>query len=105
MILLVRNFLNACEQLWANKMRSVLTVLGVIIAVTSTLVVVAVVQGFSGYVSNFLQGLGTNTMWVVPQIPQTFDRTVTRAEMVQGDIDEVSQSCPAVKTVAPLVVR
>jgi putative ABC transport system permease protein len=105
MILLVRNFLNACEQLWANKMRSVLTVLGVIIAVTSTLVVVAVVQGFSGYVSNFLQRLGTNTMWVAPQIPQAFDRTVTRAEMVQGDIDEVSQSCPAVKMVAPLVIR
>jgi putative ABC transport system permease protein len=105
MMLLLQNFLNACEQLWANKMRSVLTVLGVIIAVTSTLVVVAVVQGFSGYVSNFLQGLGTNTMWVVPEIPPMWDATVTRAEMVQADIDEVEQSCSAVKRVAPLVIR
>ncbi len=44
MMLLLQNVLNACEQLWANKLRSVLTVLGVIIAVTSTLVVVAVVE-------------------------------------------------------------
>jgi putative ABC transport system permease protein len=105
MMLLLQNVLNACEQLWANKLRSVLTVLGVIIAVTSTLVVVAVVQGFSGYVSTFLQGLGTNTMWVVPEIPPIWDATVTRAEMMQADLDDVEQSCSAVKRVAPLVIR
>src|SRR5258708_22045117 len=103
--LLLQNFLNAVEQLWANKMRSVLTVLGVIIAVTSTLVVVSVVQGFSGYVTTFLQGLGTNTMWVVPEIPRTWDATTSKAEMLQGDIDEVSQSCTAIKRLAPFVAR
>jgi putative ABC transport system permease protein len=81
MMLFVQNILNACEQVWANKLRSVLTVLGVIIAVTSTLVVVAVVQGFSNYVTGFLQGLGTNTMWVVPEMPPMWDATVTKAEM------------------------
>jgi len=105
MMLLLQNLLNAFEQLWANKLRSVLTVLGVIIAVTSTLVVVAVVQGFSSYVSNFLQGLGTNTMWVIPEVPPMWDATVTKAEMLQGDIDEVEQSCSAVKRLAPFVFR
>ena len=47
-MLLLQNLLTALEQVWANKLRSVLTVLGVIIAVTSTIVVVAVVQGFLG---------------------------------------------------------
>src|SRR5260221_1598989 len=105
MMLLLQNLLNAFEQLWANKLRSVLTVLVVIIAVTSTLVVVAVVQGFSSYVSNFLQGLGTNTMWVIPEVPPMWDATVTKAEMLQGDIDEVEQSCSAVKRLAPFVFR
>ena len=89
--------IQSLQNLRANKLRSVLTVLGVIIAVTSTLVVVAVVQGFSSYVSNFLQGLGTNTMWVIPEVPPMWDATVTKAEMLQGDIDEVEQSCSAVK--------
>ncbi len=50
-MLLLQNLITALEQIWANKLRSVLTVLGVIIAVMSTVVVVAVVQGFSGYVT------------------------------------------------------
>ncbi|MFL5242570.1 MAG: ABC transporter permease [Gemmataceae bacterium] len=105
MMLILQNLLNACEQLWANKLRSVLTVLGVIIAVTSTLVVVAVVQGFSSYVSNFLEGMGTNTIWVIPKIPDPWDATVTKAEMLQGDIEEVEQTCTAIKRLAPLVSR
>lgn len=104
-MLLFQNFLTAVEQLWANKLRSVLTVLGVIIAVTSILVVVAVVQGFAGYVSNFLQGLGTNVMWVIPEIPRTWDTTRVKAEMVQADLDEVDQSCSAVGRMAPFVFR
>ena len=54
------NVRNAVEQLWSHKMRSMLTVLGIIIAVTSTITVVGVIQGFTSYVSEFLQGLGTN---------------------------------------------
>jgi putative ABC transport system permease protein len=104
-MLLLQNLISAIEQLWANKLRSVLTILGVIIAVTSTLVVVAIVQGFSGYVSNFLQGLGTNAMWVFPEIPPRWDTTVTRAEMVQADLDEVDQSCSAISRIAPFVFR
>jgi putative ABC transport system permease protein len=105
MMLILQNLFNACEQLWANKLRSVLTVLGVIIAVTSTLVVVAVVQGFSNYVSGFLQGLGTNTVWVVPRIPDPWDASVTKAELLDSDIEEVQQTASAVKRLAPLVAR
>jgi putative ABC transport system permease protein len=104
-MLLLQNLITALEQIWANKLRSVLTVLGVIIAVMSTVVVVAVVQGFSGYVTTFLQGLGTNAMWVFPERPPSYDTTPTRAELVKGDVDEVEQSCAAIKRISPLVVR
>lgn len=104
-MLLLQNLLNAIEQLWANKLRSILTVLGVIIAVTSTLVVVAVVQGFSRYVTNFLQGLGTNAMWVFPERPPAYDTTLVKAELVKGDIEEVEQSCSAVSRIAPYIFR
>jgi putative ABC transport system permease protein len=104
-MLLLQNLITALEQLWANKLRSVLTVLGVIIAVMSTIVVVAVVQGFSGYVTTFLQGLGTNAMWVFPDVPDRYDAAPTKAELVRGDLDEVEQSCSAVTRIAPLIIR
>jgi putative ABC transport system permease protein len=104
-MLLLQNFLTALEQIWANKLRSVLTVLGVIIAVTSTIVVVAVVQGFSGYVTEFLRGLGTNAIWVFPDRPNRFDTTPLRAEMTLADVEEVEQSCTALDRISPLVIR
>ena len=104
-MLLLQNLLTALEQVWANKLRSVLTVLGVIIAVTSTLVVVAAVQGFSGYVTNFLQGIGTNAIWVVPDRPERFDTAPLRAEMNLADVEEIDRSAPAVRKVSPLVIR
>jgi putative ABC transport system permease protein len=104
-MLLVQNFLTALEQVWANKLRSVLTVLGVIIAVTSTIVVVAVVQGFSGYVTTFLQGLGTNAIWVFPERPPDFDTTPMRAEMTLTDLEEVEHSCSAVGRLSPILIR
>ncbi|HEX5269000.1 MAG TPA: ABC transporter permease [Gemmataceae bacterium] len=104
-MLLLQNLLTALEQVWANKLRSVLTVLGVIIAVTSTIVVVAVVQGFSGYVTDFLQGIGSNAVWVFPDFPSRFDAVTARAEMTLDDVDEVDRQAPAVRKVSPLVIR
>src|SRR5947209_5156253 len=104
-MLLLQNLITALEQLWANKLRSVLTVLGVIIAVMSTIVVVAVVQGFSGYVTTFLQGLGTNAMWVFPDRPPEYEATPSKSELVRADIDEVQQSCSAINRIAPLIIR
>ena len=101
-----QNLISAFEQLWANKVRSLLTVLGIIIAVTSTIVVVATVQGFSSYITDFLQGLGTNAMWVVPERPpESRHGPRVPAEMLQADIDEVESLCTAVKLVAPFVPR
>lgn len=105
-MLIWQNFLGALEQLWANKLRSLLTVLGIIIAVMSTIVVVAVVQGFSGYISDFLQGMGTNAMWVFPNRPPGYQVGVrVRAEMEYADIVEVERTCSAVARIAPMVIR
>lgn len=108
-MLVIQNLITAIEQLMANKLRSLLTVLGVIIAVTSTVVVVSVIDGFSGYVTTFLQGLGTNVMWVIPQ-RSIHDRNSLPAELGIDEIREIAETCDAVEMVAPftekqLVVR
>jgi putative ABC transport system permease protein len=52
----------ALAAIWANKLRSFLTVLGNIVAVTSIIAVVSLVQGIDDYVSNAIEsdlGVGT----------------------------------------------
>src|SRR5918993_4835843 len=42
----------ALQAIWANKLRSFLTVLGNIVAVTSIIAVVSLIQGMNAYVTN-----------------------------------------------------
>src|SRR5512137_1411658 len=52
----------ALAAIWANKLRSFLTVLGNIVAVTSIIAVVSIVQGIDDYVANAIVsdfGVGT----------------------------------------------
>jgi putative ABC transport system permease protein len=60
----LEGLLIALKALWANKLRSVLTVLGNIIAVTSIIAVVSVIEGMNTYVKDKVAGLGGNVFVV-----------------------------------------
>ncbi|GAC1468772.1 MAG: ABC transporter permease [Isosphaeraceae bacterium] len=105
-MMVLPNVQNAVEQLWSHKLRSLLTVLGIVIAVTSTITVVGVIQGFTAYVSVFLQGLGTNAMWVWPQRPPgEAGKRLGRVELDERDLEAIERGCPALARVSPLVNR
>jgi putative ABC transport system permease protein len=105
-MLILANVRTAVEQLWSNKMRSVLTVLGIVIAVASTITVVSIVSGFTGYVANFLQGLGTNAMWVWPyRPPGDLGKTLGRVEMTTDDMDAIERNCSAIRSISPMIRR
>src|SRR4051812_21142759 len=103
-MIVLANVQTALEQLWAHRLRSLLTVLGIIIAVTSTITVVGVIQGFTRYVAGFLQGLGTNAMWVWPERPAgDAGKRLGRIELDERDIAAIEQDCPAIRRVSALV--
>ncbi len=103
-MLILPNVRNALEQLRANQMRSILTVLGIVIAVASTITVVSVVQGFTAYVAEFLQGLGTNAMWVWPERPQGPEGlTLGRVELDRDDMEAIGGQCESLRAVSPLI--
>jgi putative ABC transport system permease protein len=54
------------EALWANRLRSLLTVLGVIVGVAAVIAVVTLTQGTSEVLNSRLTGLGTNVLTVTP---------------------------------------
>src|SRR6266705_2064814 len=63
LIELLKLSLNALR---ANKLRSILTMLGVIIGVFSVIVLVSIGSGLSKYITNQISGLGSNLIFVVP---------------------------------------
>ena len=50
----------------ANKMRSILTMLGVIIGVFAVIVLVSLGAGLQKYITNQISGLGSNLIFVIP---------------------------------------
>ncbi|UCC30940.1 MAG: ABC transporter permease [Phycisphaerales bacterium] len=101
---LATNVATALIQIWANKIRSLLTVLGIIIAVTSIITVVSFVQGMGDYFTNFLRGLGTNLMVVYPEwIRGPRGEYLRRAEMTIEDIRAVDAHAMAVRRTTPRI--
>ncbi|MBU0718880.1 MAG: ABC transporter permease [Planctomycetes bacterium] len=98
------NVITALIQIWANKVRSLLTVLGIIIAVMSIISVVSFVQGFGNYFTDFLRGLGTNLMVVYPEaIRGPRGEYLGRAEMTIEDVQAVDRYAPAIRRAAPRI--
>src|SRR5437016_13977437 len=64
----------ALEALRSHKLRSFLTLLGVVIATTTLIVVMSVVNGMNVYIADHIANLGTNT-FVLHQFQwaQSFD--------------------------------
>ncbi len=55
----------AFSAVWSNKVRSFLTVLGVVIGVFSVCILISISQGLKNDVSGLIQGLGSNIITVV----------------------------------------
>ncbi len=54
----------ALSAIWAHKLRSFLTLLGMIIGVTAFMVVLSLLQGFNKYVDEKIAGIGSNSFTI-----------------------------------------
>ena len=57
----------AIAAIWAHKLRSFLTLLGMIIGVTAFMVVLSILQGFNSYVDEKIAGVGSNSACMARQ--------------------------------------
>ena len=57
---------SALTAILANRMRSFLTVLGIVIGVLSVILLISLVTGLKTYITNQIQGLGSNLLFVIP---------------------------------------
>jgi len=90
----------------ANKLRSILTMLGIIIGVAAVIAMVGIGNGATANITNQIKGLGSNLLIVTPS--QTNSGGVKGAAgssntLVMNDLQKIQTNSPAVKMVAPFV--
>jgi putative ABC transport system permease protein len=86
-----------------HKMRSFLTVLGVIIGTGTIIGVGSIIAGLDGAITNVLRSFGTNTAVVFkfPFLSAVTDEEVHRKSLNYEDAVAIAERCPSVSHVSP----
>jgi putative ABC transport system permease protein len=97
----------ALLSLWANKLRSILTLLGVVIGVASVIAVVTLVNGANGYVATKVNKYGADVFSVSKQPPVTtsfaeYERYQKRRSILIDDYRYVAANCTSCTLVGAL---
>jgi len=98
----------ALLSLWANKLRSVLTLLGVVIGIAAVIAVVTFVNGINGYVAEKIFNLGANSFIVSkqPNVVTDVDEFIEANKHKDLTMDEyraVAEGCSACKDVGAAI--
>src|SRR5271166_2804561 len=86
------------QSLWANKLRSALTLLGVVIGVAAVIAVVTFTSGINGYVAEKVFNLGADVFIIskVSPVITNIDQLLEgqkRKDLTMEDYDAVLEAC------------
>jgi putative ABC transport system permease protein len=98
----------AVQSLRANKLRSLLTVLGILIGVSSVIAVVAITEGLDGYMSSKVLELGTKAFRLQqrPDIITSHSQwmeMMKRKRLTMDDMEAVRKACTKCSEVGAMV--
>ncbi|WP_420631781.1 ABC transporter permease [Candidatus Leptofilum sp.] len=95
---LSESFLTAIDSLMANKMRSILTMLGVIIGVAAVIALLSIGNGVTASVTDEIQSIGTNLL----VISTDFENSNGRSSLSIDDVEALADplNAPAIGEVA-----
>src|SRR5512144_11898 len=88
----------AMQSLWANKLRTVVTLAGVVIGVAAVIAVVTFVGGINGYVAEKIFNLGADVFIISKISPvitnvDQFLEGEKRKDLTMDDYDAVRDAC------------
>ncbi|HEX8142971.1 MAG TPA: ABC transporter permease [Pyrinomonadaceae bacterium] len=93
----------ALAAVWAHKLRSVLTLLGMIIGVTAVVVVVSVIQGFNAYFDEKIAGIGSKSFSIRRFAFEDFKDTDTIAAAQRRNKDITLEELDYLKARATMI--
>lgn len=106
---LMQSFRMALSTIKINKIRSFLTMLGIIIGVTSVIALVSVMQGYNADITQYYEKLGVNKITISTSIYQFYDSeelTAALESYVLSDISTIANGIsPSFETTGTLAYR
>jgi putative ABC transport system permease protein len=96
-------FLEALESLSANKLRSGLTILGIVIGVAAVIAMLAAGNGAQATITGSISGIGTNLLFVFQGNQQQTVRNIKPLTMQDAQAMKDEFTAPSVVSVSPLV--
>jgi putative ABC transport system permease protein len=97
---ILQSFIEALESLSANKLRSGLTILGIVIGVAAVIAMISIGRGAENTITGSIQGIGTNLLFVF----RGGSEDVRNPKPITlGDADAIADDflAPSVQAVAP----
>jgi putative ABC transport system permease protein len=101
----------ALQTMRSQKLRSFLTMLGVVIGVASVISVAAVINGLNKHISDKVHEIGSQTFFVTrfPAFTMDFERMPEyirlRKYLTVGDAQAIREQCPSAFKVSPILTR
>jgi putative ABC transport system permease protein len=102
----VESFIIAIRSLFVNKLRSSLTMLGVIIGVGSVITLMSVGRGAEASITSTLEGMGTNLIYVTSKTPGVeglASMQMAAYSFTMDDAKAIAERIPLVTAVAPII--
>src|ERR1044071_5221729 len=96
----------ALRGLTANKLRSLLTMLGVIIGVAAVIVAIAIGQGSKAAVAESMQKMGTNVLTIMPGQVKRGGVNFgfgSKSNIKLEEADAILRNCPSIAHVSPSI--
>lgn len=92
--------------LWANKVRSALTILGIVIGISSVIAMVSIGAGAQSSIQSSIQSIGSNLLIVMPGAQrgpgvQVSSGRGSAKTLTQDDADAIAASISGINAVAP----
>lgn len=99
----LQSFIEALESLSANKLRSALTVLGIVIGVAAVIAMLSIGRGAQNTITGSIQGIGTNLLFVIRG--GTSEEVRNPKPLTLGDASAIADpfQAPSVQGVAPVL--
>jgi len=92
-----------------NRLRSGLTILGIVIGIGSVIAMISIGQGAKGTIESNIQSLGSNLVMVMPGAARTFSAVAaargTAQTLTIEDANSIEREVQFVEAVAPVVSR
>jgi putative ABC transport system permease protein len=93
----------ATTTLLANKLRSSLTMLGIIIGNSSVIAMIGIGEGAQKLAAQQFESLGPNVLFIIPGNPNIRTRTDLPKTLVLEDAEAIQRLVPSVKDIAPQI--